>query len=57
MKRKDGYYWVIFENNVWEVGLWNSDGYWTLFDEWRTHKCGDSDMDKINENQIPPPND
>lgn len=54
MKREQGYYWVIYDNNEWEIGKWDDkEGYWILFDSW--DRYNDDDLDQINETQINPP--
>jgi hypothetical protein len=56
MSRKEGYYWVIYDNKKWEVAFYDQPEEW-----W--YRCNidylytDKDFDKINENPILPPNE
>lgn len=51
MDRKDGFYWVKFENEAWEIGKWNSQfQHWWLTEADDVFK--DFEFEKVDENQI-----
>lgn len=56
MNRKEGYYWVKYDGNGWDVAFWSekTDG-WKLPDRKFTYY--DNELDEIFEIKILPPND